>query len=115
MIACYTDNVSESSKSHHEEDDITAASTSSSSFILPVPTRLTTAGEIPGVSCGLADFLAQEEMDRYVCVYTCYMYSYVRLDMNINRYEGYWWSPDSSRIVFAGECICMYACMYMYG
>jgi hypothetical protein len=31
---------------------------------LPVPVRLTHAGRLEGVSCGLADFLAQEEMDR---------------------------------------------------
>jgi len=45
----------------------------------PVLTRLTYIGEREGFSCGLADFLAQEEMDRY---------------------RGYWWSPDSKHIVF---------------
>lgn len=34
--------------------------------------RITTLGETEGVSCGLAEFIAQEEMDRY---------------------RGFWWSP----------------------
>lgn len=41
--------------------------------------RLTWHGAQEGVSCGLADYLAQEEMDRY---------------------EGFWWSPDSSLIAY---------------
>jgi dipeptidyl-peptidase-4 len=41
--------------------------------------RLTKHGAEKGVSCGLADYLAQEEMDRY---------------------EGFWWSPDSTRIAY---------------
>lgn len=41
--------------------------------------RLTWHGSQDGVSCGLADYLAQEEMDRY---------------------EGFWWSPDSTLIAY---------------
>jgi len=41
--------------------------------------RMTTNGAKPGITCGLADFIAQEEMDRY---------------------RGFWWSPDSSRIAY---------------
>ena len=41
--------------------------------------RLTTDGEKEGINCGLADFLAQEEMDRY---------------------EGFWWSINSDFITF---------------
>jgi dipeptidyl-peptidase-4 len=43
------------------------------------PTRLTFEGELEGHSCGVADFIAQEEMDRY---------------------RGFWWGPDSASIVF---------------
>lgn len=43
-----------------------------------VETRLTTAANASTTN-GLAEFVAQEEMDRF---------------------EGYWWSPDSSRLVF---------------
>lgn len=42
------------------------------------PIRLTFDGSKEGISCGVADFLAQEEMDRY---------------------RGFWWSSDSSKIV----------------
>ena len=42
-------------------------------------TRLTKHGAQAGVSCGLADYLAQEEMDRY---------------------EGFWWSPSSKFIAY---------------
>ena len=50
----------------------------------PVPllspiTRLTTNGAKPGVTCGVADFVAQEEMDRY---------------------RGFWWSPDGRSIAY---------------
>jgi len=41
--------------------------------------RLTTNGEKPGHTCGLADFIAQEEMDRY---------------------RGFWWSPNSTLIAY---------------
>ena len=41
--------------------------------------RLTWHGDQAGITCGLADYLAQEEMDRY---------------------EGFWWSPDSSLIAY---------------
>lgn len=47
---------------------------------LPKAQRLTVNGEKPGVTCGLADYVAQEEM---------------------NRYRGFWWSPDSSLIAYA--------------
>lgn len=36
-----------------------------------VPTRLTFNGAKKGVTCGLADYLAQEEMDRCVCAHVC--------------------------------------------
>lgn len=41
--------------------------------------QLTTAGEQDGVSCGLSDFVAQEEM---------------------KRFDGFWWSPKSDFIAF---------------
>ena len=41
--------------------------------------RLTEHGAADGVSCGLADYLAQEEMDRY---------------------EGFWWAPNSKYIAY---------------
>jgi len=41
--------------------------------------RLTFEGDKEGVSCGLPDYLAQEEMDRY---------------------RGFWWSPDSQYISY---------------
>lgn len=44
------------------------------------PKRLTILGENNGLSCGLADYIAQEEMDRY---------------------EGFWWAPDSIHIAVA--------------
>ena len=47
---------------------------------LAAPQRLTVNGEKSGVTCGLADYVAQEEM---------------------NRYRGFWWSPDSSLIAYA--------------
>ncbi len=43
------------------------------------PVRLTSNGTQKGVTCGLADFIAQEEM---------------------SRYRGFWWSPDSSSIAY---------------
>lgn len=43
------------------------------------PVRLTTNGAQPGVTCGLADFIAQEEMDRY---------------------RGFWWSPSSKMLAY---------------
>lgn len=46
----------------------------------PQPIRLTYEGEKEGISCGLAEFIAQEEMDRY---------------------QGFWWSPDSLSLLYA--------------
>jgi dipeptidyl-peptidase 4 len=43
------------------------------------PSPLTHGGRENGVTNGLADFIAQEEMDRY---------------------RGFWWSPDSKSIAF---------------
>ena len=43
------------------------------------PIRLTDNGLKPGIQCGGADYIAQEEMDRY---------------------RGYWWSPDSKFIAY---------------
>ena len=43
------------------------------------PTRLTENGLKPGIQCGAADYIAQEEM---------------------SRYRGYWWSPDSKLIAY---------------
>ena len=36
-----------------------------------LPIQLTVNGDRPGVSCGLADFIAQEEMDRCDNVMHC--------------------------------------------
>jgi len=41
--------------------------------------RVTFGGSVDGVMCGLADFIAQEEMDRY---------------------RGYWWEPEGKGIAF---------------
>eukprot|EP01041_Mallomonas_annulata_P003320 gene3319-6572_t len=46
-----------------------------------IPKRITFAGSTEGISCGLADYVAQEEMDRY---------------------RGFWWSPDSNHILYTG-------------
>lgn len=43
------------------------------------PLRLTTQGAVPGLSCGVADYIAQEEM---------------------HRFKGFWWSPSSRRIAY---------------
>lgn len=45
----------------------------------PSPERLTCDGSFAGRSSGVADYIAQEEMDRY---------------------RGFWWSPDSQFIVY---------------
>jgi len=37
-----------------------------SSEVVAVPTRLTVNGAKSGITCGLADYIAQEEMDRFV-------------------------------------------------
>ncbi len=44
-----------------------------------MPTRLTENGLASGIQCGAADYIAQEEMDRY---------------------RGYWWSKDSQYIAY---------------
>lgn len=54
-------------------------SSSDSSKQSPLIRRLTFNGAVNGVSCGVADFIAQEEMDRY---------------------QGFWWSPCSSMIAY---------------
>eukprot|EP01038_Epipyxis_sp_PR26KG_P010979 gene10979-14747_t len=56
------------------ENKATEASSESIDII-----RLTTNGSQAGITCGLADFVAQEEMDRY---------------------RGFWWSPDSTLIAY---------------
>lgn len=43
------------------------------------PVRLTVNGAKEGITCGLADFIAQEEM---------------------HRFRGFWWSPDSTQIAY---------------
>ena len=43
------------------------------------PIRLTHSGEVDGISCGLADYVAQEEMDRY---------------------RGFWYSPNGNSIAY---------------
>jgi len=43
------------------------------------PIRLTTNGTNPGITCGLADYIAQEEM---------------------NRFRGFWWSDDSNMLAY---------------
>jgi len=43
------------------------------------PIRLTESGMQPGISCGLADYVAQEEMDRY---------------------RGFWYSPDGAKLAY---------------
>jgi dipeptidyl-peptidase 4 len=55
-------------------DQDTAMTCSSTSLV-----RLTISGMKEGVSCGVADFVAQEEMDRY---------------------RGFWYSPDGSKIAY---------------
>lgn len=57
----------------------------SASPSLPPPVQLTFGGSSNGVTHGLADFVAQEEMDRY---------------------RGFWWSLDSCSIAFTevGRC-----------
>lgn len=54
-------------------------SASSGTLLLSPPVQLTFGGSSSGVTHGLADFVAQEEMDRY---------------------RGFWWSLDSSSIAF---------------
>eukprot|EP01034_Spumella_vulgaris_P021385 gene21385-27415_t len=44
-----------------------------------IPVRLTVNGANKGVTCGLADFIAQEEM---------------------HRFRGFWWSPDSTQLAY---------------
>lgn len=51
----------------------------SSSPTLATPVQLTFGGGTSGVTHGLADFVAQEEMDRY---------------------RGFWWALDSTSIAF---------------
>lgn len=46
------------------------------------PVRLTHEGSSDGISAGVADYLAQQEM---------------------GRFSGYWWSPDNEKIAF---CVC---------
>ncbi|CBJ31782.1 putative dipeptidyl peptidase IV [Ectocarpus siliculosus] len=55
------------------------AATPEAGTALPPPVQLTFGGRSRGVTHGLADFVAQEEMDRY---------------------RGFWWSLDSSSIAF---------------
>ncbi|CAM9904025.1 unnamed protein product, partial [Ascophyllum nodosum] len=55
------------------------ASSGASSPLPPPPVQLTFGGRSNGMTHGLADFVAQEEMDRY---------------------RGFWWSLDSSSIAF---------------
>ncbi len=103
-----------------------------------VPTRRPANGSKSGVTCGLADYIAQEEMDRFdfsfmsFCFFTLLrlffritvfavpvknrpsqrltVLLFTRPVVNIHivphfvctrRYRGFWWSPDSSRIVYA--------------
>ena len=47
--------------------------------VCQAPMRLTKSGDEPGVSCGVADYVAQEEMDRY---------------------RGFWFSPDGKQIAY---------------
>lgn len=60
------------------KDDLYAIDISTSDSV-EAPLRLTTNGSKAGITCGLADYVAQEEMDRY---------------------RGFWWSPDSSYIAY---------------
>lgn len=55
------------------------AATAEAGVVLPPPVQLTFGGRSNGMTHGLADFVAQEEMDRY---------------------RGFWWSLDSSSIAF---------------
>ena len=55
------------------------AATAEAGANLRAPVQLTFFGRSNGVTHGLADFVAQEEMDRY---------------------RGFWWSLDSSKIAF---------------
>ena len=47
----------------------------------PVPVQLTSGNREAGKSCGVPDFIAQEEM---------------------GRYSGFWWAPDSQHLAFEG-------------
>ena len=60
-------------------DDLYVQYLSSTNTPTSPPVRITTSGNINGVSCGVADFIAQEEMDRY---------------------HGFWWSPCGTMIVY---------------
>jgi dipeptidyl-peptidase-4 len=55
------------------------AATATATALVTEPTRITAFGGDPGISCGLADFCALEEMDRT---------------------RGYWWAPDGRSIAF---------------
>eukprot|EP00904_Undaria_pinnatifida_P001376 jgi/Undpi1/11239/HiC_scaffold_30.g13537.m1 len=57
----------------------TAGAAAAAAVLLPPPVQLTFGGCSKGVTHGLADFVAQEEMDRY---------------------RGFWWSLDSASIAF---------------
>lgn len=56
----------------------------SSSPALPTPVQLTFGGSSSGLTHGLADFVAQEEMDRY---------------------RGFWWALDSTSMAFTEVCM----------
>jgi dipeptidyl-peptidase 4 len=77
----------------------------------PVLTRLTTNGAKAGITCGLADYIAQEEMDRYVAIKPNssmeslpmslpHAFVVLRLRILYCRYRGFWWSPDSRSIAY---------------
>ena len=60
---------------------VTSASATQQSSSPPLPTQVTYGADLDrAITHGLADFVAQEEMDRY---------------------RGFWWAPDSSGILFA--------------
>ena len=60
-------------------DDLYVQYLSSTTTPTTPPIRITTNGSKEGISCGVADFIAQEEMDRY---------------------HGFWWSPCGTMIVY---------------
>ena len=58
------------------------------------PVRVTANGLLPGIQCGGADYIAQEEMDRY---------------------RGYWWSPNSKFIAYTEtdeNAVCKYEILH---
>lgn len=67
----------------HQQHGSPAATPMSEAMPVPPPVQITFGGRARGVTHGLADFVAQEEM---------------------HRYRGFWWSLDSASIAFTEVC-----------